>query len=255
MKKTVGLATVVLISLSVLCSAIFLNPSVQANSATGEWPMFGSDPSHSGVGTGNPVLTSTVLWNFSAPEILGPKTPLNPFSDETELYSPGFGSPAVVDGVVYIGSDNNNVYAFNASNGVQLWSHSTNGGEWSCPAVVGGVVYIQSSDGYLFALNASSGIQLWNYSTEGSDFSSPTVVNGLVYIGSLDSNVYALNAANGTKLWIYKTGNAVRSSPAVVNGVVYVGSDDGNVYALSALTNQIGVTPQENLVSYGFLKV
>ena len=71
----------------------------------------------------------------------------------------------------------------------------------SSPAVVNGVVYIGSDDGNVYALNASTGAMLWSFTTGGRVESSPTVVNGVVYIGSDDDNVYALNASTGNKLW------------------------------------------------------
>jgi serine/threonine-protein kinase len=95
------------------------------------------------------------------------------------------------------------------------------------------VVYVGSDDSNVYALNAATGAKVWNYTTGSVVISSPAVVNGVVYVGSHDGNVYALNAATGVRLWNYTTGNAVYSSPAVVNGVVYVGSEDGNVYAFS----------------------
>jgi len=44
---------------------------------------------------------------------------------------------------VYVGSDDNNTYALNATTGAKLWSYST-GGEVSSPTVVNGVVYVGS---------------------------------------------------------------------------------------------------------------
>jgi len=102
---------------------------------------------------------------------------------------------------------------------------------YSSPAIVNGVVYFGSDGGSVYALNASNGALLWSYANSGAVQSSPAVAHGVVYIGSDDNNLYALNASTGTSLWIYPTGGSVESSPAVANGVVYVGSDDGNVYA------------------------
>ncbi len=95
----------------------------------------------------------------------------------------------------------------------------------SSPAVVNGVVYVGAADGNVYALNASTGAKLWSYATGGEVESSPAVANGVVYVGSDDDNVYALNASTGAKLWSYTTGSIVDSSPAVANGVVYIGSD------------------------------
>jgi outer membrane protein assembly factor BamB len=69
----------------------------------------------------------------------------------------------------------------------------------SSPAVVNGVVYIGSGDGNVYALDASTGATLWSYDTGDPAQSSPAVVNGVVYINSFrdsnNGNVYALNAS------------------------------------------------------------
>ena len=105
--------------------------------------------------------------------------------------------------MVYVGSDDNNVYALNASTGAKLWSYTTGGPVYSSPAVANGVVYVGSDDNNVYALNAATGAKLWSYSTGGYVHSSPAVANGVVYVGSEDNNVYALNAATGAKLWSY----------------------------------------------------
>jgi len=155
-------------------------------------------------------------------------------------YAPGLSvdsSPAVANGMVYFGAQDDKVYALNASTGALLWSYTTGGQVNSSPAVANGVVYIGSN--YLYALNASTGALLWRYAGSFEN-ASPAVANGVVYIGSLNDNVYALNASTGALLWSYHTnGDIFYSSPAVANGVVYVGSDDHNVYALNAGTGAL----------------
>jgi outer membrane protein assembly factor BamB len=150
-----------------------------------------------------------------------------------------YSSPAVANGMVYVGSFDRNVYALNASTGALRWKHTTLDQVQSSPAVANGVVYIGSgvADGNVYALKASTGALLWKYAAGRA--SSPAVANGVVYVGSRDRHVYALNAATGALLWKYTIGASVYSSPAVVNGVVYVGSDDHNVYALNASTGAL----------------
>ncbi|MGA8149723.1 MAG: PQQ-binding-like beta-propeller repeat protein [Terriglobales bacterium] len=146
-------------------------------------------------------------------------------------------SPAVVKGVVYVGSADDNIYAINGSSGALVWKYATGKSIVdSSPAVVGGTVYIGSSDDNVYAINASKGTLVWKYKTGGAVNSSPAVANGVVYVGSSDDNLYAISTSTGALDWKYKTGGAVNSSPAVANGVVYVGSDDGGVYALDAST-------------------
>jgi len=93
----------------------------------------------------------------------------------------------------------------------------------SSPAVANGVVYVGSYDDNVYALSATTGALLWSYTTGGHVWSSPSVANGVVYVGSDNTNLYALNASTGALLWSYTTGGQVyMSSPAVANGVVYM---------------------------------
>jgi len=102
----------------------------------------------------------------------------------------------------------------------------------SSPAVANGMVYVGSDDYNVYALNAKTGAKLWSYATGGSMDSSPAVANGVVYVGSDDNSVYALNAKTGARLWNYATGGSVKSSPIVANGMVYVSSDKVYAFGL-----------------------
>jgi len=72
-------------------------------------------------------------------------------------------SPAVAEGVVYVGSDDGKLYAFDAAGvtgctaGVctPLWTATTGSKVQSSPAVAEGVVYVGSDDGKLYAFDAA----------------------------------------------------------------------------------------------------
>jgi outer membrane protein assembly factor BamB len=153
-----------------------------------------------------------------------------------------YSSPAVANGVVYVASEDDKLYAFNAGPGVLLsgWPVSTGASILSSPAVANGVVYVGSDDDKLYAFNAVTGVLLsgWPVSTGSSIRSSRAVANGVVYVGSYDDKLYAFNAVTGAVLsgWPVSTLELISSSPAVANGVVYVGSYDGKLYAFNAVT-------------------
>ena len=112
----------------------------------------------------------------------------------SSLYSsPAVANGIVYFGANY---PNNAVYALDANSGTLIWTYVTGNEVESAPTLVNGVVYIGSDDGNLYALNANTGAKLWSYTTGGSIFSSPAVVNGVVYFGSHDHNVYALNSGH-----------------------------------------------------------
>jgi eukaryotic-like serine/threonine-protein kinase len=149
-----------------------------------------------------------------------------------------YSSPKVVDGVVYVGSSDKNMYAIDARSGQKKWTFLTDGAVSSSPEVVDGVVYVGSDDKNVYALDAQSGRKKWAFPTGGNVSSSPKVVNGIVYVGSGDKNMYAIDAQSGQTKWIFPTGDAVYSAPKVKDGVVYTGSWDFNVYALDARSGQ-----------------
>jgi len=149
---------------------------------------------------------------------------------ETGIHS----SPTVVDGVVYFGSQDYNLYAVDADTGTKLWEFRANSYVDSSPAVVDGIVYFGSNDGNFYALYAETGMELWSFRTGKANQPSPAVANGMVFFGSDNYKFYALDARTGEKLWEYKADGPIISSPAVVNGIVYFSTVNDYVYALQA---------------------
>jgi outer membrane protein assembly factor BamB len=205
--------------------------SGQTNGQSG-WTMLGADPSHTGYVTSGMLITPNLLWSY-------PTT--------GALTGGGASSPAVANGILYIGSANGNLYALNATDGIKLWNYSTGGSVASSPAVANGIVYVGSLGGGFYALNATNGEKIWSFTTDRIN-SSPTIVDGVVYFAG-SHTVYAFNANSGLMLWNYSVNvqfvpldpEGIYSSPAVVNGVVYIGSNNGLAGYLYALNATDGV--------------
>jgi len=73
----------------------------------------------------------------------------------------------------------------------------------SSPTVANGVVYVGSDDGKMYAFNAAgcgSGQcqPLWTYQTGGLIFSSSAVADGVLYFGSTDHHLYAFHLNGAT---------------------------------------------------------
>ncbi len=83
------------------------------------------------------------------------------------------------------------MYALNASTGDKLWSYRTGNEVFSSPAVANGVVYVGSHDRNMYALNASTGAKLWSYTAAKRFDSSPAVANGVVYVGGGNGKISA----------------------------------------------------------------
>ncbi|GCE14975.1 outer membrane protein assembly factor BamB family protein [Tengunoibacter tsumagoiensis] len=163
----------------------------------------------------------------------------------------------------------------NANQLKPLWTYQTGGGISSQPAIVNGVVYIGSWDGYEYAFDATTGAIKWKTflgqtiapdcvpATIGIN-SSAAVQNGIVYVGGGDRYWYALDAVSGAILWKVDTGDNSAtgghynwSSPLIYNGNAYIGVASncdrplvqGQLLKVDLTTHQISQTL--NLVNTG----
>jgi outer membrane protein assembly factor BamB len=162
--------------------------------------------------------------------------------------------------VVYIVSNDNNLYAVNVSSnaaidGTLRWQFPilTEPGEVNSSPIVNpadGTIYVASDDHKVYALNPTArtaGLPFpqageWAFTTGGEVEPSAAIDDGgtpgdksddTIYIGSDDHYFYAIRA-NGTQKWRYQTNGEIVSSAVVdLDRTVYVGSDDGRLYAFN----------------------
>ena len=80
-----------------------------------------------------------------------------------------------------------------------LWTYEAGDAIESSAAIVDGVVYVGSQTGELHAVNLADGKLKWKYkaSTDGIGESSPTVAGELVYVGDLAGVLHAVQTATG----------------------------------------------------------
>jgi polyvinyl alcohol dehydrogenase (cytochrome) len=178
--------------LAALATLIVASPTAGASTGPMDWPQYLGGPDHSSFTTSTTITKANVaslhlvrsltLGNLQA-------------------------SPAVVNGVAYVGSLSGNFFAVDLATGKKLWTRNLGKvpsltcsarGVTSTAAVLPdpqtGVltVYVGGGDGFLYALNAADGTVLWKTivgappSTTQNDYynwSSPTVINGKIYDG------------------------------------------------------------------------
>jgi len=141
-------------------------------------------------------------------------------------------SPVVVDGAVYVGAYDNNLYALKAKTGEFQWKYPTEGGIAGTPFVWKDRVLIGSEDRLLYAISARTGRILWTCPTEGRIRSSARVEFEHAFFGSDDQRLYAVSAHSGRVVWRFEALGPIRSTPIVGDEIVYVGSEDGHLYAV-----------------------
>ena len=138
----------------------------------------------------------------------------------------------VEDGVVYVGSYDNNLYALNQASGQFIWKYPTSDSIASTAAIFGEDVFITSADQHIYSINKKTGELNWRYHTEGPIYSSPSIRYDHIFFGSDDANFYALNAKRGKLVWKTNAFSPVRSTAYVGDELVCFGTEGGYIYAL-----------------------
>ncbi len=147
------------------------------------------------------------------------------FVFQTEVIESMETAPIVVDGVMYLTTSYNHVYAVDAATGKEFWHYKHKMGPvttFCCGpnnrgvAISGGRVFMGTLDARLVALDAKTGAVLWNIEIADpekgySETMSPTVVDNKVLIGTnggeygIRGFVKAYNAEDGKLLWTFHT--------------------------------------------------
>lgn len=173
-----------------------------------DWPMVGLDhantASHGPAGNG----TGEIVWSFQTDGDVA--------------------TPVVYDGTVFVGSEDEHLYALDADTGEQRWRYETVAEVETSPVVVNGFAFVSAgksvaavSDGELVegfhggfdAKERPATIDgEWVYYVEGS-----TGEHGDVYVEHSTSD----------ERWSYETSSMALSAPVVHEGTIYVGSHDG----------------------------
>jgi len=134
-------------------------------------------------------------------------------------------SPIVINGVMYVTTSFNHVYALDARTGEELWHFKHKMGPitiFCCGpnnrgvAVYGDMVYMATLDAKLLALDAKTGKLIWETEIADpemgySETMAPTVVNGKVLIGTnggeygIRGFLKAYDAKTGKEIWTFNT--------------------------------------------------
>ena len=134
-------------------------------------------------------------------------------------------APIVVDGVMYITTSYNHVYALDAKTGKEFWHYKHKMGPvttYCCGpnnrgvAIMGDRVFMGTLDARLVALDARTGKVVWNVEIADpelgySETMAPVAVDGKILIGTnggeygIRGFVKAFDAADGKLLWTFNT--------------------------------------------------
>ena len=140
--------------------------------------------------------------------------------------------------VIFTGSSNNRIVAVSRQTGDALWEASTENAVWSAPAKLDDTVFVTSIDRNIYAVDASDGSEKWTHTLNGAGSGSAVVSadGDLVYAGSFGGEVIALNIADGSDAWSAQASDWIWGAPVELNGVLFYADISGNVYAVDSKT-------------------
>ena len=154
------------------------------------------------------------------------------------------GGPALAEGagLVLVGSDDGNLYAFDTTGdapGRRAWRFRTGGQIWSTPVVGDGVAYFGSMDRYIYAVSLEEDLsqaerELWKYKTGGAVISSPLLFGDMVIAGSFDEKLYALDSKTGELVWSFKGDDWFWAGAVSSGELIFAASMGGTVYGLDS---------------------
>jgi outer membrane protein assembly factor BamB len=199
MRKGTGL-------LLALCASMWLTPSFAA-----DWPNFRGGAGNTGASTETLTLPLTEVWHSVAPSV-----------EEN--------GGVVSNGIVYMSSDNNLLYAFHVATGLDVAGFPvTIGQSYGTPAVdsANGKVYSLSSAGLLaFNLN---GTAAWTATMVGgfNPNEGPVIDLGYVYVKDSSGVLYKYDSA-GALQWSVSAGGG-GSQPSILGGYVYSNDESGSI--------------------------
>jgi outer membrane protein assembly factor BamB len=165
-------------------------------------------------------------------------------------------SPKLDGGLVYFGSDDGNIYAYDRETKTLKWRYATGAKVRSSAAFSTNAIFFSSDDGLLYALDKRSGKLKWKFNLSDKDAkrilpaghapwvfdytkSSPVVDGDVLYIGSSDHHLYALSTSTGELKWSFKAGDRIRSTATFNDDLVFTSSWDGITYALNKQSGEL----------------
>jgi outer membrane protein assembly factor BamB/orotate phosphoribosyltransferase len=154
--------------------------------------------------------------------------------------------------VVACGSNDNEMYLFDALNGAVCWRFETRGAGSEkgsirhAPAfdVKRGHLVSGCADGYIYIIDVETGKEVWSVRTDNTIYTVPLVVDDMAYVGSTDKYLYVLDLEQRVvKTKIY-AGSKIFGPPRLLEGRIYFGACSGVIYEIDAATAAVTGTHQ-----------
>jgi outer membrane protein assembly factor BamB len=231
----------------ILATPTIVDNKLYFPSCTGGYPIPLVTPSPNGDFYCLDANSGSVIWHNEIPYVLN-----RTLFHGNHLIA----SPTVANGMVFVDNGFYYDYAFNASTGELIWTHTQRfdeatgsqlGGvvQMNAPLYKYGLLYLNDYYG-ISCLNAANGSEVWyTYISRENVNQGLTYAYGRVYTVTEFGVLYVLDALTGKKLSYYEFGAyQMHSSPSLYNGNLYIGCNDWNLYCFGDARIMNAAAPQ-----------
>lgn len=117
----------------------------------------------------------------------------------------------------------------------KLWSVPLSNHCMSTPAIYNGLVFVGDSGRNINCIDAETGEKLWVQETKGAIWASPLVADGKVYVGTRSGDFWVMSASREKRvLHTIDLGAPISSSAVAANGTIYIATMT-KLYALASV--------------------
>jgi outer membrane protein assembly factor BamB len=141
------------------------------------------------------------------------------------------GTPQLVDSILYVASLNGRVTAVSRGDGRPLWAKDISSHQ--PVAVSGGLLFLSTANDEVLAYQASSGLELWqNDQLQRRTITGPQVLGNYVAVVDFEGYLHLLNKSDGDFAYRTKVdGNGVNAAMVSIDDLLYILGNNGNLMA------------------------
>jgi serine/threonine protein kinase len=184
------------------------------------WVSFRGNAARSGVTTDSLRAPLKTIWSF-------------------QMQGAVDGSPIIHNGIIYVGSRDQRLYALDGQKQRKLWHYDAGAPLRSTPTLHGDTLFFGDDDGTMHAVQSSGGRGRWRVPLRGKIFASAAAGAGLIISATQAGRVVALNPTSGETIWEHFDGSPFYASPAVLNNLVIVANGTGQVKGLDIASGKV----------------
>jgi outer membrane protein assembly factor BamB/orotate phosphoribosyltransferase len=149
--------------------------------------------------------------------------------------------------VVACGSNDNEMFLFDAMSGTVRWRFATRGEDGGTGSIrhapafdpKRGHLITGCADGWIYIVDVETGAEVWSFQTDNTIYTIPLVVGDRAYIGSTDKHLYVLDLERRCLKTQIFAASKVFCPARLLEGRIYFGACNGIVYEIDPATDEI----------------